>query len=194
MNKACNQQNVTKISNYFDHLKYHVMTGGNTADEVNKTINDISKIISFISKYTTHQKQIYLKTLTGIQQINQLKDNNYNEILSAVADEKDNPLASAARNLQLILKQVEEQGGKNSQIYKQLEKEKEELEIQKVELEKQLVDERETIVKAEVDKKNAVEQAKANALESIDMKKIEEIKLNLEALMTTLGLTLPENP
>lgn len=49
MNKACGQKNVKKVSDYFDHLKHHVMTGGATAEEVNSTIEEISRIIAQIS-------------------------------------------------------------------------------------------------------------------------------------------------
>lgn len=174
MNKACNQQNITKISNYFDHLKYHVMIGGTTTEEVNKTISDISEIITKISDSPEVQGIAEYKTLTEA-----LKNNDDN-ILSAVEslNNKDNNLIqAAAENLAAILKQLKGQGGKDSEIYKQLE-------AQKLEVDKQLAETNTKLSAAEQEKTTAVD----GALTGINTS-LAGIQTNLQNLMTTLGIT-----
>jgi chromosome segregation ATPase len=51
MNKACDNKDVSKVSDYFNHLKHHVMVGGDpTTEEIDKKINDIEKYIDEINK------------------------------------------------------------------------------------------------------------------------------------------------
>jgi uncharacterized coiled-coil DUF342 family protein len=175
MNKACNQQNVTKISNYFDHLKYHVMTGGTTTEDVNKTITEISNIITNISN-SPEVKGIeeYKK---NINELNSINSDNYDVILSEVARDTSNPLNSVAGNLAAILKQLKEQGGENSTIYKELFNQKQNVDNQLVEVSKQLG-------VAEEEKTTAVD----NALTGINTS-LAGIQTSLQGLMTTLGIT-----
>jgi hypothetical protein len=111
MNKACNQQNVTKISNYFDHLKYHVMTGGTTTEDVNRTITEISDIITNISN--SPEVKGIAEDKENIGKLNSINNSNYEGILSDVAKDNNNPLQAAAVNLNTILEQLKNQGVEN---------------------------------------------------------------------------------
>jgi len=166
MNKACNQQNVTKISNYFDHLKYHVMTGGTITEDVNNTIKEISNIIEKISNSPEVKGIAEYKSLTDALTA------DAGNILSAVETlDNDNNLLikGAAENLAAILKQLKDQGGENSKIYKDLQEEFEAVKKQ--------------LGVAEEEKTTAVD----NALTGINTS-LAGIQTSLQGLMTTLGI------
>lgn len=168
MNKACNQQNVTKISNYFDHLKYHVMTGGTTTEDVNRTITEISDIITHISN-SPEVKGIAEDKAT-IDKLKNINNSNYQGILSDVAKDNNNPLQAAAVNLNTILEQLQNQGVENTQIVN-------DLKAQQVELEQQLK-------QVETDKNKAVDEE----LSKIDMTSLAGIQTSLQGLMKKLGI------
>jgi chromosome segregation ATPase len=57
MNKACNNKDISKVSEYFNHLKHHVMIGGATPEEVQTAIEEINNTITKINSGVQPIKQ-----------------------------------------------------------------------------------------------------------------------------------------
>ncbi len=68
MDKACGNRDIRKASEYFGHLKHHVMTGGATPQEIENSISEINGLIKNIEE--------------GKKQFSQLNSQQQSEILS----------------------------------------------------------------------------------------------------------------
>jgi hypothetical protein len=103
MGKACGQRDMGKVSEYFSHLKHHVMIGGATNELVTNKISEIEKIVKEIE--------------SGVQPIldrNRLNQENISKII------KDNEAANAEiieKNLKIS--QLDEQIKKDTEALKQ---------------------------------------------------------------------------
>ena len=68
MNKACGEKDIPKLSNYFNHFKYHIMTGGTINNEINTLIGSIQTGIDKIN----NEKNTYKSELDRLS--NKLKE------------------------------------------------------------------------------------------------------------------------
>ena len=85
MNKACVKKDINKVSNYFNHLKYHIMTGGSLTPGINDMVNHIEADINLINEKNNTFKIEFdslsnkVKQLTD-KQVELVNKNNKNEI------------------------------------------------------------------------------------------------------------------
>lgn len=117
MNKACGQKDVGKISEYFNHLKHHVMTGGAVTEEEKKAvdtkINEIDSIIKEITgkvspvveKNEELEKEIKVKEEKIAQTEKALEEaieNNKNELAKQLREQQESLKAEKQKLLDEI--------------------------------------------------------------------------------------------
>lgn len=193
MNKACNQRNASKVSEYFNHLKYHVMYGGATPEDVNQAIQSISESIEKITNGIDIPKiQDFKKELEDSkkeeQEINNAlnnaastlqKDGEGEAVDALVSEVREGDTPGAINNLVAIIEDLKDQGAGNSEIVKNLNEEiaklREDAALFQIQL-KQAKDESDN-------GKQDVENTLNGVLKNFDI-----IKEKLELLANKLGL------